>query len=79
MYVKAARVAAWNGGDVESRHWGIKWRETETGQRQRDEGGVMVNRDRGRSGWGDCSCVGDPYLMRERSGGGGGGGSHLTG
>ena len=25
MYVKAARVAAWKGGGVELRHWGMKW------------------------------------------------------
>ena len=25
MYVKAARVAAGKGGDVELRQWGVKW------------------------------------------------------
>ena len=25
MYVKAARVAAWKGGGVELRHWGMNW------------------------------------------------------
>ena len=25
MYVKAGRVAAWKGGGVELRHWGMKW------------------------------------------------------
>ena len=59
-------------GCLERRGCGIKtlgnkmeW-GTETGWQQRDEGWLLVNRDWGRSGRVDCSCVGDPYLMRER-------------
>ena len=40
---------------------------------------MLVDRDRGRSGWVDCRRVGDPYLMTERSDGGGGGRRRLTG